>query len=173
MCDRAGAVNTLLLSLLLSALSMLALWPFSTNIYSLGAFCVLNGCGNGAFFSVVPSVIVQIFGSARVGVTMAMIVTGWAAGYLMVSTKFSFLVTLRPSVVCTACKSPSLARAELACGSQGAPIAGYLLAAYGGETAGIQAYRPAMFYAAALALASASLVATMRFRTDRRLLKKL
>ncbi|EJT71754.1 hypothetical protein GGTG_11008 [Gaeumannomyces tritici R3-111a-1] len=49
----------------------------------------------------------------------------------------------------------------------GAPIAGYLLAAYGGADNGLQAYRPAMFYAGSLALASTALAALMRFRINK------
>lgn len=55
----------------------------------------------------------------------------------------------------------------------GAPIAGYLLDAYGGEKAGFKAYRPAIFYAGSLALASAGLVAFVRLSMSRKLLKRL
>ncbi len=47
---------------------------------------------------------------------------------------------------------------------QGAPIAGYLLDEYGGTDTGLQAYRPAMFYAGSLSLAAAGAVAMMRLR---------
>jgi hypothetical protein len=56
---------------------------------------------------------------------------------------------------------------------QGAPIAGYLLAAYGGEDSGIAAYRPAMYYAASLSIGSAGLVALVRMRMSSKVLKKL
>ncbi|KAJ4232038.1 hypothetical protein NW759_002430 [Fusarium solani] len=79
-----------------------------------------------------PTVVGNVFGSARVAMAMSMILTGWAGGYLM-----------------------------------GAPIAGYLLEAYGGADAGLQAYRPAMFYAGSLALGSAGMVATVRLRKNR------
>ncbi|KAI0147633.1 major facilitator superfamily transporter [Xylariaceae sp. FL1272] len=49
----------------------------------------------------------------------------------------------------------------------GAPIAGYLLDAYGGEDAGFKAYRPAMFYAGSLALGAAGFVQLVRFRSNR------
>jgi hypothetical protein len=51
--------------------------------------------------------------------------------------------------------------------TQGAPIAGYLLDAYGGQDAGFQAYRPAMFYAGSLALAAAGFVELVRFRSNK------
>ncbi|KAK5726433.1 hypothetical protein LTR17_012759 [Elasticomyces elasticus] len=55
----------------------------------------------------------------------------------------------------------------------GGPIAGYMLQAYGGAENGTAAFRPAMFYAGSMSVGAAILVATMRLRMDRRLLKKL
>ena len=55
----------------------------------------------------------------------------------------------------------------------GAPIAGYLLDAYGGQDAGFQAYRPAMFYAGSLALGAAGFIELVRFRTNRNLFAKV
>lgn len=138
MSDKAGPLNSLFTSLLISALSMLAIWPVSTSLAPLIVFVVVNGMGNGGFFSIMPTVVSNVFGSARVSVAMGMIVTGWAGGYLM-----------------------------------GAPIAGYLLDAYGGETAGFKAYRPAIFYAGSLALASAGLVAFIRLSLSKSPLKCL
>ena len=57
--------------------------------------------------------------------------------------------------------------------SQGAPIAGYLLNAYGGENSTLQAYHPAMFYAGSLALGAAGLVAIVRLKINSRLFQKL
>ncbi|KAL4916052.1 MFS general substrate transporter [Aspergillus aurantiobrunneus] len=136
--DTLGPLNTLFLSLLLSAVSMLVLWPVSNSIGPLVAFVIINGMSNGGFFSTMPTVVGNVFGSARVSVAMAMIVTGWAGGYLL-----------------------------------GAPIAGYILDASGGEEAGIKAYRPAIFYAGSLAFAAAVLAAAIRLKTELSLKKKL
>jgi hypothetical protein len=46
---------------------------------------IINGTGNGGFFSTIPTVVGRVFGSARVSVAMGMMVTGWAGGYLMAS----------------------------------------------------------------------------------------
>ncbi|CAM1506081.1 Fc.00g057220.m01.CDS01 [Cosmosporella sp. VM-42] len=124
LCDKLGALNVLLVSLLLTGVSMLALWPVSTTLAPMIAFVIFNGISNGGFFSTMPTVVGNIFGSARVSVAMGMIVTGWAGGYLM-----------------------------------GAPIAGYILEAYGGAGNGLRAYRPAMYYAGSLAMAATGLVA--------------
>ncbi|KAM3515884.1 hypothetical protein MY11210_000424 [Beauveria gryllotalpidicola] len=136
--DKAGPINTMFACLLVSSLGMLVLWPTSTTVGPLAVFAVLNGAANGGFFSTIPTVVGNVFGSARVVVALGMIVTGWAGGYLM-----------------------------------GAPIAGYILDAYGGQEGGLHAYRPAMFYAGSLAFAAAVLVAAMRLRMNVPLLGKV
>lgn len=84
LCDMMGAINVLLTSLVLTALSMLAIWPASTTLAPLALFVVVNGLSNGGFFCTMPTVASNVFGSARVGVVMSMIITGWIGGYLMV-----------------------------------------------------------------------------------------
>ncbi|MCJ1296067.1 hypothetical protein MMC34_007632 [Xylographa carneopallida] len=136
--DHIGSLNTLFISLLLSAASMLVIWPVSNSLGPLVAFVIINGAANGGFFATMPTVVGTVFGSARVSVAMGMIVTGWAGGYLM-----------------------------------GAPIAGYLLEAYGGEQRTLMAYHPAMFYAGSMALGASVLVGLIRLYIDRRVLEKL
>lgn len=136
--DSIGPVNTLLISLILSALSMLVIWPVSNSLGPLIFFVIINGAANGGFFSTMPTVVGSVFGSRRVSVAMGMIVSGWAGGYLM-----------------------------------GAPIAGYLLAAYGGEHSTLKAYHPAMIYAGSMALAAAILVGGVKVMLNKRILRKL
>jgi MFS family permease len=85
LCDAIGPLNTLFISLILSAASMLVLWPISNSLGPLTAFVIINGASNGGFFSCMPTVVGKVFGSARVSVAMGMIVTGWVGGYLLVS----------------------------------------------------------------------------------------
>ena len=85
LADFIGPVNTLFISLLMSALSMLVLWPVSETLGPLIVFVIINGAANGGFFSTMPTVVGSVFGSRRVGVAMGMIVSGWAGGYLLVS----------------------------------------------------------------------------------------
>ncbi|KAF8184142.1 major facilitator superfamily domain-containing protein [Mycena galopus ATCC 62051] len=136
--DRIGPVNVLLLALILTAISMLAIWPVSTSLAPLIVFVVINGVANGGFFSMMPTVVGAVFGSARVSVTLGMIVTGWVGGYLM-----------------------------------GAPIAGYLLNAYGGADGTLSAYHPAMFYAGSIAMGAAALVFLVRLKASTNLFKKI
>lgn len=138
-CDSIGPLHALFISLLLGALSLLAIWPISSELGPLILFVIINGAANGGFFSTMPTVVGSLFGSARINVAMGMVVTGWAAGYLM-----------------------------------GAPIAGYILNAFGGEEAGgFKAYRPAMYYAGSMSLAAAILVGMLRVRIDSKWKKKI
>lgn len=132
LCDKLGALNTLFLSFMLSAITMLVLWPASATVGPLAVFVVLQGIANGGFFATMPTVVGNVFGSARVSVAMGVVVTSWSAGYLL-----------------------------------GSPIAGYLLDAYGGPDKGLQAYRPAMFYAGSMAAGAGILVGVMRFRASK------
>lgn len=84
--DSLGPLNTLIMCLLLNALTIIIMWPLSTSIAPLAVFVIINGAANGGFFSTMPTVVGTVFGSARVSVAMAMVVTGWAGGYLLVST---------------------------------------------------------------------------------------
>ncbi|GAA5985615.1 hypothetical protein JCM10908_007043 [Rhodotorula pacifica] len=55
----------------------------------------------------------------------------------------------------------------------GAPIAGYILQAYGGPDRGAGAYRPAIFYAGALSLLSAACIITLRGLQSRNVWQKM
>ena len=156
--DFMGPLNTLLVSLIVSGISMLVIWPFSNSIGPLIAFVIINGMANGGFFAVMPTVVGAVFGSRRVSVAMGMIgktyvqsvshvfaylvaVTGWTGGYLL-----------------------------------GAPIAGFMLAAYGPKHGGpisLTAYHPAIFYAGSMALAASALVAFVRFNSSLSLKKRI
>ncbi|KAF2810889.1 MFS general substrate transporter [Mytilinidion resinicola] len=83
LCDLIGPLHALLLSLLLSGFSMLAIWPLSRELGPLILFVVINGAANGGFFATMPTVVGSLFGSTRVAVAMGMVVTGWAGGYLL------------------------------------------------------------------------------------------
>ncbi|KAI0541050.1 major facilitator superfamily transporter [Xylaria digitata] len=83
LCDKIGSLNALFLALSLAAISMLAVWPVSTTLAPLAIFSVVNGMANGGFFSTMPTVVGNCFGSARVSVALSMIVTSWSGGYLL------------------------------------------------------------------------------------------
>lgn len=84
LCDILGPINTLWAFFLGNSITMLALWPASTSLAPLAVFAVLNGLMNGGFFSSMPTVVSNVFGSARVSTAMAMMIVGWILGYLLV-----------------------------------------------------------------------------------------
>lgn len=88
LCDLLGPLNTLGAFFLGNSLTMLALWPASTTLAPLAMFAVLNGLMNGGFFSSIPTVVGNVFGSTRVSTAMGMVIVGWVAGYLFVSLIF-------------------------------------------------------------------------------------
>jgi MFS family permease len=55
----------------------------------------------------------------------------------------------------------------------GSPIAGYLLDAYGGTEEGLETFRPAIFYAGSLTLASAGLLFAVRLMMNRKIFEKV
>lgn len=71
--DFTGPLNTLLVSMVVSGISMLVIWPISTSLSPLIAFVIINGIANGGFFAVMPTVVGAVFGSRRVSVAMVMI----------------------------------------------------------------------------------------------------
>lgn len=104
-----------------------------------------------------PTVVANVFGSARAAVVMSMILTSWIGGYLMVRCM------------------PMLFKVKklLTLSQQGGPIAGYLLEAYGGAEGGLEAFRPAMFYAGSLGMASCGLVLAARLKHSKMPLARL
>ncbi|TFY82482.1 hypothetical protein EWM64_g1538 [Hericium alpestre] len=127
LCDRVGPISALSLALILNSVSLLAIWPTSVSVAPLVVFIVLNGAGNGGFFACIPSIVGYLNGQSRVSSALAMVVTGWASGYLL-----------------------------------GSPVAGWLLEAYGGSAAGRVAFRPTIYFAGSLSVASTGLILTMR-----------
>lgn len=55
--DILGPINSLFLTLLVSGLSMLSLWPLSTSLGPLVAFVLICGMANGGFFAIMPTVV--------------------------------------------------------------------------------------------------------------------
>jgi hypothetical protein len=146
-------MNSLFLTLLLSAFSLLVIWPASTSLTPTLIFAIVNGVSNGGWFSAMPMVVGNTFGSLRVGTAMGMIVSGWSIGYFLV-------------------RSFDLRSHSLTNLNKGAPIAGFILQAAGGQNT-LTAFRPAILWAGSMALGSAGLVGFIRLRTNSRIFVKV
>ena len=98
-CDKLGSLTTLFLTLIFSSISLMVMWPLSTSIGPLIVFIIINGMANGGFFSTMPTVVGNVFGSARVGVAMGMIVSGWIGGYLMVGSLHYYHISRKSMLI--------------------------------------------------------------------------
>lgn len=82
--DKIGSVNVALMSMSLLGTTMFLIWPFASTLGVLIVFVLIAGIAVGGFFSMMPTVVGHIFGSANMSVTMGMILTSWTFGYLLV-----------------------------------------------------------------------------------------
>lgn len=82
--DKIGSVNVALMSMSLLGTTMFLVWPFASTLGVLILFVLVAGIAVGGFFSMMPTVVGHIFGSANMSVTMGMILTSWTFGYLLV-----------------------------------------------------------------------------------------
>jgi MCP family monocarboxylic acid transporter-like MFS transporter 3 len=143
LCDKIGPVNMFLITMLLNATSMLAIWPVSNTLGPLVLFAVINGVANGSFFTTLPTVVAGMFGPGRAAVAMTMTVTGWSAGYLMGAPIAGYLL-------------------QAGGGSQD-----------GDPVKGSEVYRPAIFYAGGVATVSAAFVLFTRLKMTKTIIKKV
>jgi MFS family permease len=65
--DRMGHLNTFTACLGLSSLSIMLIWPFAVNFTSILAFGIVFGLFVGGYISILPTVIVQLFGLENIG----------------------------------------------------------------------------------------------------------
>lgn len=92
-CDKIGPFNTLVLTVMANALSMLAIWPVSSTLAPLVIFAAINGCGNGSFFVALPTAIATLVGPGLASSAMSMGCSFWAPGYLLGSPIAGFLIS--------------------------------------------------------------------------------
>ena len=96
--DLLGPLNTLLIVLFFTTISIFVIWPLSNSLGPMVLFVIINGASNGGFFATIPTVVGSEFGSQRVSVAMGMIVTGWIGGYLLVCLSKHLPTTYIPPV---------------------------------------------------------------------------
>lgn len=82
-CDKFGSTNVLFLTMVLNAVSMLAIWPVSATIGPLIVFVGINGIANGAFYVAMPTAISRMIGPGRASVAIGMALAGWSGGCFM------------------------------------------------------------------------------------------
>ncbi|KAJ3257691.1 hypothetical protein HK103_004318 [Boothiomyces macroporosus] len=65
--DRIGHLNTFTACLGLSSLAIMLIWPFAVNFASITTFGIVFGLFVGGYISILPTVIVQLFGLENIG----------------------------------------------------------------------------------------------------------
>jgi MFS family permease len=143
LCDRIGPVNMFLITMALQATSMLAIWPVSSSLGPLMVFAMLNGIGNGSFFTTLPTVAAGMFGPGRAPVAVTMSVAGWALGYFVGTPVAGYLLQ--------------------AAGGDGENAG----------IQSIDVYRPAIFYAGGVATLSTAFVLFARMKMERSFKKRV
>jgi MCP family monocarboxylic acid transporter-like MFS transporter 3 len=83
LCDRIGPLNTFVITVVLNAITTLAVWPLSNTIVPLVLFVTINGIANGMFFTTLPTTVASMVDRSRAAVAMSMSITGWTGGYLL------------------------------------------------------------------------------------------
>jgi MCP family monocarboxylic acid transporter-like MFS transporter 3 len=131
------------ITMLLNAVSMLAIWPVSNTLGPLVIFATLNGVANGSYFTTQPTVVAGIFGPGRAAVAMSLAVTGSTGGYLLGPPIAGYLL-------------------EAAGGDPGKGV---------GQS--INVYRPAIFYAGGMATLSSLCVLFARMTVAKKWKKRV
>lgn len=92
-CDKIGALNTLAITMLTNAISMLAIWPVSSSLTPLVIFAAINGAGNGSFFVAMPTAIAALSGPGLASGAMSIGTSFWTPGYLLGSPIAGILIS--------------------------------------------------------------------------------
>jgi len=91
-CDKLGAMNVLVLTMVVNAVTMFAVWSVSSTLAILLVFAVFNGLANGSFFVALPTAISRHVGERRAAGAMSLALTGWTPGLLLGNPIAGFLI---------------------------------------------------------------------------------
>ncbi|WKT53954.1 Major facilitator superfamily [Fusarium oxysporum f. sp. vasinfectum] len=81
-CDRVGSMNALFFTSLVNAVSLFAVWPFSSNLGMVLLFCILNGLSNGGFAVAIPTAVGRHLPIDDAPGALSLLFTGWAPGII-------------------------------------------------------------------------------------------
>ncbi|KAF9214157.1 hypothetical protein BGZ59_004214 [Podila verticillata] len=92
--DRVGRINMLFICALISGLSILCIWSVATTVPVLTVFAVVYGFTCGGYFSVIPSVIADIYGLDRLTTVTGLLYGSIGFGYLIGSPVSGYLLDI-------------------------------------------------------------------------------
>ncbi|KAG0215654.1 hypothetical protein BGX28_008900 [Mortierella sp. GBA30] len=97
--DRVGRINMLFICALISGLSILCIWSVASSIQVLTVFAVIYGFTCGGYFSVIPSVIAEIYGLDRLTTVTGLLYGSIGFGYLIGSPVSGLLLDItKPNI---------------------------------------------------------------------------
>ena len=80
--DYLGHMNSFLLCMTGSTLSILLIWPFCTSFATLSVFAVILGVFVGGYISTLPNVIIFLFGTENIGAIIGLVYSSMWLGTL-------------------------------------------------------------------------------------------
>ena len=80
--DRFGHLKTFILSLFVSAASIILIWPFAKTFVTLSVFALMYGIFVGGYISLAPSTIVTLFGTKNIAAVTGILFSSSAVGNL-------------------------------------------------------------------------------------------
>ncbi|KAF9133286.1 hypothetical protein BGW39_010103 [Mortierella sp. 14UC] len=92
--DRVGRINMLFVCALVSGLSILCIWSVASSVAVLTVFSVIYGFTCGGYFSVIPSVIADIYGLDRLTTVTGLLYGSIGFGYLIGSPVSAWLLDI-------------------------------------------------------------------------------
>ncbi|KAF9904989.1 hypothetical protein EC991_002171 [Linnemannia zychae] len=92
--DRVGRINMLFICALISGLSILCIWSVASSVAVLTVFSVVYGFTCGGYFSVIPSVIADIYGLDRLTTVTGLLYGSIGFGYLIGSPVSAWLLDI-------------------------------------------------------------------------------
>ncbi|KAJ3276990.1 hypothetical protein HDV01_000042 [Terramyces sp. JEL0728] len=90
--DSLGHLNSFTLCLLFASLSVLLIWPFSTTFSSLIVFAAAYGLFVGGYVSILPNVIIKMFGLENIGSKIGAIYSTFFYGSILGPYVIGYLI---------------------------------------------------------------------------------
>ncbi|KAF9101988.1 hypothetical protein BGX27_011237 [Mortierella sp. AM989] len=92
--DRVGRINMLFICAFISGLSILCIWSVASTVQVITVFAVIYGFTCGGYFSVIPSVIADIYGLDRLTTVTGLLYGSIGLGYLIGSPVSALLLDI-------------------------------------------------------------------------------
>ncbi|KAF9960476.1 hypothetical protein BGZ72_006858 [Mortierella alpina] len=92
--DRVGRINMLFICAMVSGLSILCIWSVASSVQVITVFAVIYGFTCGGYFSVIPSVIAEIYGLDRLTTVTGLLYGSIGLGYLIGSPVSGLLLDI-------------------------------------------------------------------------------